>query len=103
MKIIYDVTYELKGDCGYSSPVVLEFDNLEDFKAQVLDDYSSLDYRIAFFSADFDERCRVSFNYPCRVDVFALYNGFKIRLAKDENCHISDLLHNMEEYNNYQF
>lgn len=99
MKIIYCPTYELNGDLGYSSPIGLEFNNIEDLKEQIMQDYSSEEYRFASIDISFDDVISLYFDSPHTLKV--MYQSSKdlwYQIDKNDNCHVSDLVQHLEEF-----
>lgn len=99
MKIDYAPTYELKDDCGYSSPAGIVFKNIDDLKDKISFDCQSDDYRIASLNITFDDTVSLYFDYPKTLKVFYHSSAdMNYQIAKFDNYEIYDLIHYLDEY-----
>lgn len=103
MDIAYDLTVELKGDCGYSSSVnPLIFHSVSQLKDRMSVDFNSDDYRVSSLGITFNDHTRVCYYYPSRVDVYMIDGDVSVRLLKTY-MEFHDLIHTLEEYANYDY
>ena len=98
MKIDYAPTYELKDDCGYSSPAGIMLKDIDTLKDKISFDCQSDDYRIASLNITFDDTISLYFDYPKTLKVFYHSKDLHYQIAKFDNYEIYDLIHYLEEY-----
>ena len=99
MKIVYAPTYELKDDCGYSSPAGIVFEDIDTLKDKISFDGQSDDYRIASLDITFDDTVSLYFDYPKTLKVFYHSSAdMHYQIAKFDDYCIADLIHYLDEY-----